>query len=222
MSVPRFAAATKIREPRRAPAGMALALAGLVSADSFIACPDCDAFQRLSPGARAACVRCGAVLAPGRAGGSGGGRAGDRALAFTLAAIPLVVASNVLPLVRMDSPSGLIETTVIGAAGALWEQGMGMLALLVLLMATVLPAVRIGSAALLLLGARHTRLRCASAFLFQVLEATRPWAQTEILLAGMLVAYGKLASVFPLAPGIGLPCLVGCLLLERAASASLH
>ena len=170
---------------------------------SLIACSDCDAFQSVAPGARAACFRCGAVVAPPRGGGEGGLA---RPLAFTLAAIPLLVAANLLPLVRMESPGGPVEATVLGVVAALREQDMPALALLVLLMTAVVPAIRLGGAAVLLI---------------QVLEATRPWPQLEILLAGTLIALGKLGRIFHLAPGVGLLCLVGFLLLEHAVGASL-
>jgi paraquat-inducible protein A len=50
------------------------------------------------------------------------------------------------------------------------------------------------------------------------LEAlARPWAQLEILLLGLVVAFGKLAGVFPMTPGPGVGCLLGLLLVEGAA-----
>ena len=185
---------------------------------SLIACSDCDAFQSVAPGARAACFRCGAVVAPPRGGGEGGLA---RPLAFTLAAIPLLVAANLLPLVRMESPGGPVEATVLGVVAALREQDMPALALLVLLMTAVVPAIRLGGAAVLLIRARARRSPRAAVFLLQVLEATRPWPQLEILLAGTLIALGKLGRIFHLAPGVGLLCLVGFLLLEHAVGASL-
>jgi len=188
-----------------------------VSVESLVICPDCDAVQRRVPAVRVACFRCGARL-------DGGARssARGRAAACTLAAIPLFVAASALPLLRVEGPAGPAQATVLGVVAALGAQRFPALALLVLLTAVVLPAVQLGSAAYLLVVAPTGRASRATAWALRLRAAIRPWAQIEILLAGLLVVLGKLSSIFPIAPGVGLPCMVAALLLEHAARTALE
>jgi len=170
-------------------------------------------------GARILCFRCGAVLDRRSAPD-----ARERAAAFTLAAIPLFVAAIALPLVRVDGMAGATSrVTVLGAAAALRGQGWPALALLVLLTGAILPALQIGSAAYLALRARAgVRPGSSTTWLLQLRAVIHPWAQIEILLGGLVVVLGKLASVLPVAPGAGLPCLAAALILEWAARPALE
>jgi paraquat-inducible protein A len=181
-------------------------------------CTDCDAVQTLDRGAArggALCFRCGAVLARG-----GGDRMG-RAAALTIAAIPLFVAASSFPLVRLDSAGQRIDATVIGAVGALAGQHRQGLAVLVLLLAAVLPAIWLGGVAYLLLAWRRRRAGGALGAVFNLVEVVAPWSQLEIFLLALLVAFAKLATVFHVVPGAALPCLVGFLLLAHIVSASI-
>jgi paraquat-inducible protein A len=188
-----------------------------VSAQSFLICPDCDALQRRVSGARVTCFRCGAVLVAV----AGHGRR-ERATAFTLAAIPLFVAANALPLLRMEGEAGAVRATVLGTVATLGAQRLPALALLVLLTAMIVPAVQLGSAAYLLFGGRRGRPPRGATWMFQLRAATGPWAQLDILLGGLLVVFGKLASVFPIVPDVGLLCMTAGLLLEQASRAALE
>jgi paraquat-inducible protein A len=182
----------------------------------LVACHDCDALQ-VAPAApaRALCFRCGAHLAVG------GPDHLDRALAFTLAAIPLFLTACWFPLVRLEDRGSSATTTVLGAARALAAQNLPVVAALVLATTLVLPALAIALGTYLLLAVRRRRIPAGVTLAFRTLLAIRPWTQIEILLLGLLVAFGKLAAVFQMSIGLGLPCLVLLLLVERAASWSL-
>jgi paraquat-inducible protein A len=181
---------------------------------ALVACPDCDAVQSVVGRADAVCVRCGALLARG-------GARPDRAAALILAALPLFLVANAAPLMSLEGRGMAFDATVLGAAVALYHQGLVLLAALVLLTTVVLPAFELLSLAYLLLWLQRRRLPPAMALVLSLREAIRPWSQIEILLLGMLVAYGKLASLFQMAPGVGWAALVAFLLLEKAAGASL-
>lgn len=184
-----------------------------LTASLALACPDCGAWQALpdrAPRPRAACFRCGALLT------RGGPDRRDRAQAFTLAAIPLLVAANGFPLLRLEGAGEVTSVTTLGAARALWDQRLPALAALVLLTTVALPALHLVVSTTLVFWPCR---RPAPARLARLAEAIRPWTQIEILLLAIVVAFGKLATLFAVTPGIGLPCLIGFLALERLARA---
>jgi paraquat-inducible protein A len=182
----------------------------------LVACHDCDALQAAPPApARALCFRCGAHLAV-----AGPDRL-DRALAFTLAAIPLFLTACCLPLLCLEDRGSNATTTVLGAARALADQNLPLVAALVVTTTLLLPALAIGLGTHLLLAVRRGRVPAGVTGAFGALLAIRPWTQIEILLLGLLVAFGKLATVFQMSIGLGLPCLVLLLLIERGVSWSL-
>jgi paraquat-inducible protein A len=164
---------------------------------------------------RSICFRCGAILVRG-------GRIDlDGALALTLSAIPLFIGATTLPLMQLAERGNGPAATVFRAIQALHDQGMSILAALVLSTAVVLPAVHLAGTSTLLLGARRGWQERPLLPLVRLLEVIRPWAQLEILLLGSVVAFGKLTGVFRMAPGVGLACMAGFLLLEGAVSLTL-
>jgi paraquat-inducible protein A len=183
---------------------------------SMIACPDCDALQTIPPPERreaALCYRCAAVLV-----GAGGDRL-DRALAFTLAAIPLYIVANTFPLLRIETPGNQAEATLFESVLALYQQ-QAPLALLVLFTTLILPTLQLLSLSYLLLWLKRRHLPPGLSPVFRLFESARPWSQIGILLLGVLVAYGKLLSVFQVVPGIGLWAMMGFLLLFTSVSTS--
>ncbi|HET6146518.1 MAG TPA: paraquat-inducible protein A [Polyangia bacterium] len=187
--------------------------ADLTTPGTAVACRDCSALQSMPcwpPRTRAACFRCGARLV------RGGTDRRDHAQAFTLAAIPLFAAANLFPLLQMAGAGEVTRVTTTGAARALWDQGLPALAVLVALTTIALPALHLLATTTLLF---WPRLRPAPAMLSRLIGVIRPWMHVEILLLGILVAFGKLATLFHVTPGIGLPSLVGFFALERLALA---
>jgi paraquat-inducible protein A len=188
-------------------------------ARSIAACQDCDALQTLGPDTRDAgseCFRCGAVLV------RGGAVRLHHAFAFGLAAIPLFMAANILPLVSIDGRGARVGATVPGAVQALLEQRMPVLATLLLLTLILLPAIQLGGTLYLLFALANRngrgRMPFAQGAVFQVLQSIRPWTQIEILLFGTVIVFGRLAGIFHVVPGAGSSCLVGYLLLLAVAN----
>lgn len=182
-----------------------------------IICEDCGALQRLpdagsSP--RAVCFRCGAVLVQATAARL------DRALPLALGALVLFFVANASPLLVLGSHGQQAEVTLLGAVRALRDQQMLILAAVVLITTIILPLVELVSLAVLLLAARGRRRVPGLVAVLRVFQAVRPWAQLEILLLGLLVAFGKLVTVFHTVPGMGALALCGCLVLKTVAVAS--
>jgi paraquat-inducible protein A len=188
----------------------------MMPTSAMIACPDCDALQGLPvpPGREAAvCYRCAALLV-----GAGGDRL-DRALAFTLGAIPLFIVANTFPLLKIETAGNMAEATLLESVRALYVQ-QAPLAMLVLFTTIILPTLQLGSLAYLLLWLKRRRLPPALSPVFRLFEGTRPWSQIGILLLGVLVAYGKLITIFQVVPGIGLWAMMGFLILFTSVSTS--
>ncbi|HZZ14011.1 MAG TPA: paraquat-inducible protein A, partial [Paraburkholderia sp.] len=96
----------------------------------LLACHECDLLQRELPLPRLGvlrCRRCDAELWRSRPDSV------DRALAFTLGAIVLFAIGNAFPMVGLDVNGLLVQTTLLGAARVLYDDGMWPIAALVVL-----------------------------------------------------------------------------------------
>jgi paraquat-inducible protein A len=143
----------------------------------------------------------------------------ERALALTMAAVPLFVVASTAPLMRLEDRGHGVVATLPGAVLALHRQDLVPLAGLVLLTLILLPALELVGLTYLLVQLR--RSLPVPARVERALEVIRPWSQMEIFLLGMLVAFGKLTSVFPVSPSVGCAALAGYLVLSRLARWSL-
>ena len=170
---------------------------------ALVGCRQCDLLQRAIPlaaGTSALCSRCGATLYRARPASR------DRALAFTVAALIAFGVAMAFPIVALDVKGNVFETTLVGAARALYDDGMAPLAALVVLTTTIFPALVL--AALLLLP--------ASAAL-RLLRAAQPWCMVEVFMLGVLVALAKLSHMAAVTPGVG-ALAVGALIVLLAAA----
>ena len=137
----------------------------------------------------------------------------ERALALSVAAIPMFLVAIGAPLLSLEERGHLTEAGLPGAVLALVQQGLAPLAALVLLTTIFLPAVEL--AVLVLVSWRLHQGRAPAPLAMRLLEIVRPWSQSEILVLGLLVAFGKLSSVFHLLPGVGCAALLGFLILTQ-------
>jgi paraquat-inducible protein A len=182
----------------------------------LIACHECDLLQRARPLARNGvlrCCRCRAELARDR------GDSVDRALAFTLAAMVLFIASNAFPMVGLDVNGDLVRTTLIGAVEILYEDGMWPIAALVFATTFLMPLLQMTTMCYLLLPLRLGRKPYRGDLIFRLLHMAQPWGMTEVLILGMLVALVKLAAIASVVPGTAL-WTFGILMILLAASSS--
>ena len=167
-------------------------------------CPECDLAQLVDPlslADRAHCTRCQAALGSGFAGKS------DMALAILLTAVILAVLMNVFPLVIMRVKGLTCETTLIGAALALKQQGTAPLGLLVFATTVLGPVVEIGLLCLVLLPTRMSDIKLANPLLIELIQHVRPWNMVEVFMLGVLVSLVKLAAFADIILG---PALWAC------------
>lgn len=175
-------------------------------------CPECDLLVREAASAEvsgftALCPRCGALLHRRHRNSL------ENSLALAFAALVLLVAGNVFPIVGLDIQGQRIETTVIGAAASLWDEDMRAVAVLVLLTTTLLPLLELGAVLWMVLPLRLGRRPPGFVTMFRALQLAHPWAMVEVFILGILVALVKLAHMAEVLPGPAAWCFGGLMLL---------
>src|SRR5262245_59405863 len=168
---------------------------------SLIACPDCDLLQRLpalAPGASARCPRCDRELWRRREDSI------ERTLALALAAAILYVVANAVPMLGLSAVGRQASTTVIGGVQQLWDDGLQVVAVLLLFSAVLAPALQIGFMLAIVLGVRRDRAPRWVGTLLRHHPTTRTWSMIEVMLLGVLVALIKIADYATVIPGTAL------------------
>lgn len=187
------------------------------SQERLIACHECDLLQRERPVPRNGtlrCCRCHAELSRNHPDSL------NRALAFTLTSMVLFIIGNAFPIVGLEVNGTLVETTLLGAAKVLYEDGMWPIAGLVLATTFVMPLLQMLTMAYLLTPLRFGRVPYHADLVFRMLRLASPWGMTEVLILGMLVALVKLAHIASVVPGTALWSFGALMLVLAAASAA--
>lgn len=187
-----------------------------MSESMLIACHECDALQCISDlpeGTRASCVDCGAVLYSNPTGGL------DRPLALLLAAFMFYLLGNIFPLLTLDISGQVRESTLSGAAFALYQADMLVLAVLLLVTAVLAPGM-IMLGGLYVLSSLHFRLFLpGDKVLLTALSHLRSWEMADVFILGVLVSMVKLSADAETLVGAGLYALivsVGLALVARS------
>jgi len=180
----------------------------------LIACHECDALQRISDlpeGASARCVDCGAVLYRNPQGDL------DRPLALLLAAFMFYLLGNIFPLLTLDISGQIRDSTLSGAAFALYQADMLLLAVLLLVTAVLAPGmIMLGS--LYVLSSLHFRLSLPGGrAMLAVLSHLRSWEMADVFVLGVLVSMVKLSADAETLVGAGLYALIVSVGLALAA-----
>ena len=178
-----------------------------------VACRSCDLLQRIPPlprGGKARCPRCGELLAARPADPL------DTPLALTIAAAVALAVANATPMLRLSAAGREAETTLPGGVVAMWQAGSELTALAVAACAVVAPACHVALLLVVLLAVRRGPAPSWVGAALRWLERTRPWAMTEVLLLGVLVALTKIAQLASVDPGPGLFALLAVVLLVPA------
>ncbi len=159
------------------------------------------------------CIRCRAELYRTN------DRTPDTAIALAVSALALFILANVYPLVAMTVSGSTRMTTLIGAAEAFYEQGYGVLAVLVAFTAILVPAIQVLTLLYVLVSLRLGRVVRGQNLLFRLLTALRPWGLTEVFMLGAVVALVKLSAQAEVSPGVSLVAY-GLLMISIAALTS--
>jgi paraquat-inducible protein A len=183
-----------------------------------IACPDCDLLQqvpRLMPGGKAACARCGRVLAKELSG------VRHRALPLVLTAGITLLVANLYPLMELHVVGRFASTTIAGGAYEMWEQGQRLTSVLVAFCALIAPAGYLLFVMTLLLAARRSPMPSWSGEMLRWVGHLEVWAMLEVVMLGILVALVKIAQLATVDPGIGMYAFGATILLIPAIAVSL-
>ena len=170
--------------------------------ENTVACPDCDLLQHiplLPPQGKALCCRCGTVLATNKPGSN------ERTLALAIGAAMVFVIANAFPLMGLSAAGREVDTTIIGGAWTMWQEGHEFTAALVGLCAVVAPAGYIGIAIVVLIAARWYPVTPSwVGDLLHWAELAREWAMAEVMMLGILVALIKIADLATVIIGEGM------------------
>ncbi|MGD8342882.1 MAG: paraquat-inducible protein A [Desulfobacterales bacterium] len=185
---------------------------------SLIACHECDLLHQhrpLPPDGTARCVRCGAVLYRRKRNSL------DRVLSLTVAGLILFVIANVYPFLTFRLEAQVQETNLITGVVELYQQGMWIVAGVVLLTTIVMPLIELSGMLFVLLPLKFRRQPWKLALLFRSVRSFRPWGMMEVFMIGILVAAVKLVKMASIIPGTALYAFMVLIFILAAASAAL-
>jgi paraquat-inducible protein A len=160
----------------------------------------------LGRGQTAMCRRCDSTLA-----GPATGRV-DAPLALAGAALVLLLAAMVWPLMTVSSLGAARESWLDTCVSALWGQGFLSLAALVAAFTVALPCIYLALLLWVLIALRFD-LGGPLGRLFRWVQHLRPWMMIEVYLVGCFVAYSRIKVVSTIEIGLGGWCLLGASLL---------
>ena len=186
--------------------------------DSLIACHECDLLQQspaLPMGGTARCPRCGAVLYRRKRNSL------NRVLALTIAGLPLFMVANTFPFLTFRLEARIQETTLITGIIELYNQGMWMVAGVVLLTSIVVPLLELIVMLYVLLPLKVNRRPWKMPLFFRTIRSFKPWGMMEVFMVGILVAFVKLSKMATIIPGIALYAFMILIFVLAASAASL-
>jgi paraquat-inducible protein A len=184
-----------------------------------LCCPTCALtvqVERLRPGERAECPRCGSTVNEGPHGSL------RLTAALAIAALILYVPANIYPILRMHFYGAYSENTVWDGVVSLAETEQYFVALIVFLASIVIPVLKLAGLLYLVISARFRlgrRLRGRTR-IYRFIDVIGPWAMLDVFLLAVLVSLVKLGQIATILPGPGLIAFTAVVVLTMLASAS--
>lgn len=185
---------------------------------SLLVCHECDLLLRdaglTEPGTRVVCPRCDAELY------RVGNNSLEHCLALSFAAMLLLFIANLHPIVGLNIQGHQIETTVLGAARQLWQEGMPVVGALLFLTTVLMPLIELSALLWILFPLWRGYRPPHFSLVIRVLRLTHPWAMVEVFILGVLVSLVKLSHLADVLPGPAIWCF-GALMLVLSALSSM-
>lgn len=167
----------------------------------LIACHECDTLHRkvaLVRGDVARCARCGGLLyrhSPSRI---------EHYLALVIGSLIVFILANVYPIVSLELQGYRHGSTLFGTVSALYNEGMPLVAGLVLLTAIIFPLLELLVLLVVLVALARGQSGARLHEWLRVLQHVRPWGMIDVFLMAILVALVKLAHTATVIPGVSL------------------
>jgi paraquat-inducible protein A len=183
-----------------------------------IACHDCDLVHHLAEiplGGSARCVRCGAPLYRPKRDSI------NRTLALTLTGTILFLVANLNPFLGFRIGAQLRETILATGIYQLYQQGMTIIATLVLFTVVIVPAIHLLSLLYILVPLQMNQVPPHLTRVFRVYQFLKPWGMMEIFMLGILVSVVKLGKMATIIPGLALFAFMALIFVLAAMAATL-
>lgn len=181
-------------------------------------CPDCDLLVRVIclPGSAHrqvnSCPRCNRILREYHPNGL------IKALSWVITGLVLFIPANIFPVLIMEILGQEQHCTIWDGVTGLYQQGLAGVAVLVFILAILVPLLRLLVLLQVLNAVLTGRHRQLAKKLFRYFLHVGEWGMVEIYLLGVLVAIIKLADMSTVHPGFGLFCFVGLMVAELGIS----
>lgn len=185
---------------------------------TLIACHECDLLQqriRLPAHSKAQCRRCGAVLyrnIPDSAA---------RTIALSIAGLVLFVCANVFPFLAFEVAGQSVHATLLSGAFALYNQGMWVVAGLVIYTCFIAPLAQLLLMLYVFIPLKFDWFPAFGVLAFRLLREMQSWNMIEVFMVGILVALVKLTKMAVIIPGLALWSFMGLIIVLTAAAASI-
>lgn len=192
----------------------------VISIQDLVGCEECDTISKkepLEPGERAFCICCGAEIYQQP-------KSLMLLLSLVVTALIVFVIANSYPIVIVEVKGTSSQTTLIGAAVAMFKIDRAFVGTLILMTTFIVPLINI--LLLIYLLAPITIIKRRPKFLIsalRLLSMFRIWAMVEVFLIGVLVTLVKLIGIVVVVPGIALWAFaILSLLMVKIGSVPLH
>lgn len=165
--------------------------------------------------ASVSCIRCGVTLRRLQV------KALDKALAFSLSGLALLVLACSMPLMRVSTSGITLGADLFSGPRRLDQQGIWELAVVVLFTTVAAPLLKLLGTSYVLLALRLRRPPAHLRPVFAAVARIGAWSMVEVYLLGVFVAYVKLVDLVHIDIGIALYALVGLMITTIATDAFL-
>jgi paraquat-inducible protein A len=145
----------------------------------------------------------------------------DRVLSLTVAGLVLFIIANAYPFLTFRLEAQIQRTNLITGVMELYQQGMWIVAGVVLLTTIVMPLLEITGMLLILVPLKLRRRPWKLALLFRATRSFRPWGMMEVFMIGILVAAVKLVKMARIIPGTALYAFMVLIFVLAASAAAL-
>lgn len=159
----------------------------------------CHICDRLAPTTEQRCARCGAALHLRKPD------ALNRAWALLIAATLLYLPANLLPVMTLIALGQGNPSTILGGVVLLVQEGMWPLGLLIFFASILIPVLKFGVLAYLLItvSAGSGRRRLDRTKLYRLIVFIGRWSMVDVFVVGILVALVQMGGLARIEGGLG-------------------